>query len=470
MQTLLSYSLQSASLMPTYSYGLNQNYVDALNFYQKYASLRYSDMNSCLNENSFGPSPLNVLSTPGLNRFPSNPSILSHMQNLTNSKSQGRDLFDTQKSRSSTINHSQFPHPIPSETTSLENSSANSNSNNVLASLGPYKQLLENPLSNILNYTPQGYISPAQADNLHSNLKGGLNAFPNMLYPDKALDALESMNMKEKTTKAKTVDPKIVSSVDLTSSSPVSVPVSSPLSKNSVNLKKHQTLTTSSIDTNKSTLGSESVTAAAVKHTTPLKGAVNFASVYPSGAAPSISKDYLKRNSEMQIIPTTSPPGTSSITKQLNEISPSISLTAVNSLTEKPKSRRQALQKSSSNLNVDKMQNANIYKLKNNLHQNISSISKASLNVVKDATADYKTTSNKNSAESMPNNSKSMTTLNKKMLPESFYKSKTMNTTQNILNTIGNIPTNFAKEGQSLSDGRPFTNDGSIRIDVNLPG
>ncbi|XP_017857412.1 PREDICTED: transcriptional regulator ATRX homolog isoform X1 [Drosophila arizonae] len=470
MQTLLSYSLQSASLMPPYSYGLNQNYIDTLSLYQKYTSLRYPDMNSCI-ENNFAPSPFNVLSTPGLNRLPSNPSILSHMQNLTNSKPQGRDsnLFDTQKGRSSSMNHSQFHHPIPPETTSLENSSVNSNSNNVLASLGPYKQLLENPLSGLLNYVPQGYSSSLPPENLHSNLKGGFHNFPTLLYPDKTLDEVESMSIKEKTTKSKQpVDHNIVSSVDLTSAA--SVPVSSSLSKTSVNSKKLQTLATSSVDNTKSTLGSDSITAVAAKNTaSSLKGGMNFSSTYPSGASSSISKDYLKRNSEMQIIPTTSPPGTSSITKQLNEISPSISLTAVNSLTEKTKSRRQTLQKSSSNLTVDNKQNTNLYKSKNTLHQNISPLSNASLSAVSDATTDYKTLINRNSAELILNNSKSLTTVNNKILPESFYKSKTINTTHNTLNT--SLPTNFVKQGEGSSDGRFLTSDlCSMATDVHSPG
>ncbi|XP_005181582.2 transcriptional regulator ATRX isoform X1 [Musca domestica] len=56
---------------------------------------------------------------------------------------------------------------------------------------------------------------------------------------------------------------------------------------------------------------------------------MNMGIVYPRGAG----KPTTTSTSEMQIIPTSSPPGTTSISKQLNDLSPSISLTAVTKQT-----------------------------------------------------------------------------------------------------------------------------------------
>lgn len=80
----------------------------------------------------------------------------------------------------------------------------------------------------------------------------------------------------------------------------------------------------------------------------------------------------------MQIIPTTSPPGTSSITKQLNEMSPSISLTAVNPPTENTKSRTQDLQKNTNPATTfnksKKSANANIFSLSKPASNSLSNV------------------------------------------------------------------------------------------------
>lgn len=474
MQTLLNYSLQSASLIPQYNYGLNPNYLDTLNLYQKYTSMRYPDINSCLNENSFASSPFNVMNTPSLNRLQSNSSIMPSMPSISNTKLQARDfgLFDSQKARSSSMNHSQLHHTLASESSLLDNASANSNSTNVLSSLGPYKQLLENPLSSLLNYSPQGYPMPGQVENLHSTLKGNFNAFPSSHYSERVPDATDSMNLKDKSTKLKSsVDQNVaqnVSSVDLTSATPAKPAASATLLKNALPLKTLQMQPTRSVDQTKPTLGAES---AATKKNSKLQRHVNMIQMEDEKTSKnpmsrnvnfaSVSKDYLKNNSEMQIIPTTSPPGTSSITKQLNEMSPSISLTAVNTLTEKSKPRRQAMQKNASSiLGTDSRQNTNVFKSKNSLHPNISSLSKVSITSPRTGSSNKLPSSeflsaNKNSAESIPNSSTSLTSsqiLNKNTLP----------TTQNILSTH---PSKLSSNDEGF-----LANDGPTRTDVNLQG
>uniref|UniRef100_A0A1A9W059 Repressor of RNA polymerase III transcription MAF1 homolog n=1 Tax=Glossina brevipalpis TaxID=37001 RepID=A0A1A9W059_9MUSC len=76
---------------------------------------------------------------------------------------------------------------------------------------------------------------------------------------------------------------------------------------------------------------------------------VNMGIIYPH------SKSSTGKNSgEMQIIPTSSPPGTTSISKQLNDLSPSISLTALktNATSSKTQVQSQNITKTSNNMNI----------------------------------------------------------------------------------------------------------------------
>ncbi|XP_032595446.1 transcriptional regulator ATRX-like isoform X2 [Drosophila grimshawi] len=445
MQTLLNYSLQSATLVPQYNYGLNQTYMDTLNMYQKYTAMRYPDMNSCLTDNSFASSPFGVLNAQNLNRLQSNPSLMPNLPGISNAKSQARDfgIYDTQKNRTSSMAHPQLHHPLSAELSALDNSAASSNANSVLSNLAPYKQMLENPLASLLNYSAQNY--PGQAETLHANLKAGLNPFPSTLYPEKVLDAVESLNAKDKTTtKSKSSSDsnnaqKIVSSVDLTMPAQVNIPVNaSPFAKNQLPLKKaHQTQPAGSVDLTTTTpvpMSLKKLPALPVNEISKNAKAanINFGSVYPSG------KDFLKSNSEMQIIPTTSPPGTISITKQLNEMSPSISLTALNT-TEKAKPETQ--KNISLTSGTENRQNTKMFNLSSGT-KNVSA--KAEL-------------AKKSTGSEFAGVSKLMTTpqiLGKNSMSESGHKAKQTNAVQNIT----------AK--QSTHDG----GNGQLPIDVNLQG
>ncbi|XP_060644680.1 transcriptional regulator ATRX homolog [Drosophila nasuta] len=367
MQTLLNYSLQSASLIPQYGYNLNQNYLDTLSMYQKYSALRFNDMNTDLSSYA---SPFGVL--PNANRMQPSAQLMSTMQNLANaSKPHSRDLGLPRTGQP--LAHPTMHHPLTTESPSLASLSANASANNVLSTLGQYKQFLDNPLSSLLNYSTS-YSALAQGGGLHPN-------------PNEILEAVDSLNKRDKTTKSRTsmdqnktltapdiratIAP-IVSSVDLTTTTPVNVPV-----KNPVTMKKHPGPPTTSVDLTTTTTFADTLAKKTtqqsdidktVKSTKPTN--VNFPLGFPSDAASALPKDFLKNNAAMQIIPTTSPPGTSSITKQLNEISPSISLTAVNPPTEIAKSRPQDVQKSP-NITAP-----NILKSKKAPNPNVFSLSK----------------------------------------------------------------------------------------------
>ncbi|KAM8714868.1 hypothetical protein ACLKA7_001991 [Drosophila subpalustris] len=356
MQTLLNYSLQSASLIPQYGYGLNQSYLDTLNMYQKFSSMRYPDMNTEIN--NFAASPFGVLNSANTNRMQSNASLVSNMQSLATAKQHSREfgLFDVQKSRTGqSINHPPLHHGLGSESSTLASLSANANVNNVLSGLGQYKQMLDNPLSNLLNYSAQSYPSLGQGSGLLPNLNA-----PNEIYADKMLEAVESLNKKDKGGKLRTsidqntlqkaMNPQeirsttapLVSSVDLTSTIPVTVPGAvSTFAKNATSAKKHQGQPTTSVDLTTVTttpMSSKKALPNILRQTnmtslqndddksvkTPKPGNPSFPLGYSRDGASALPKDFLKNNAAMQIIPTTSPPGTSSITKQLNEMSPTI--------------------------------------------------------------------------------------------------------------------------------------------------
>lgn len=410
MQALLNYSLQSSTIMPPYNYGLNQNYLDYLNLYQKCSSLRYPDINSCLNDNSLAASLFGVGTPPNLNHMQSTASILSSMQALSSSKAHPKDfsMFDLQKNRTNSMAHSPL-HP----TTSTE---ANANLNSIVSSLGQYKQLLENPLGGLLNYSNPSYPTPGQTENLLANMKASL---PSDLYPEKILEAGDSINKKDKPARTKSsVDQSIVNkdfisqdlrstnTIDLTPTSAASLVTTTPFDRNILPLRKQYPLSTTSVDLTTTTPvknlspAKRTPPLATVQHQinlssdedrhrkTQKSGASNFPSGFPVDKGSSLlSKSFPK--TDMQIIPTNSPPGTISITKQLNEMSPSISLTAVNPTNEKSKTQSQLLDK------IDKLQNnlstvsgvssrqgtANVFKPRKPSNPNIFSLSKAVSNV-----------------------------------------------------------------------------------------
>lgn len=406
MQALLNYSLQSSSLMQPYNYGLNQNYLDYLNLYQKCSSLRYPDMNSCVNDNSLAASLFGV--PPNLNHMQSTASILSSMQTLSGSKTQPKDfsMFDPQKNRTNSIANPPL-HPT---------TSADANLNSIVSSLGQYKGLFENPLGNLLNYSNQSYPTPGQTESLLANLKASL---PSDLYPEKILETGDSINKKDKPARTKlSVDQSSVSkdllsqdlrsttTVDLTATSAPSAATTTPFDRNMLPLRKQSPLSTTSVDL---------TTTASVKNPLPAKrtpslttaqrqinliseedrshknqkaGSSNFPPIFPVDKGSSLlSKSFPK--TDMQIIPTNSPPGTISITKQLNEMCPSISLTAVNPTNEKSGSQSQLIDK------IDKLQNnlttvssassrqstANVYKPRKPSNPNIFQLSKTVPNV-----------------------------------------------------------------------------------------
>ncbi|KAM7351107.1 uncharacterized protein ACRADG_004087 isoform 2-T2 [Cochliomyia hominivorax] len=114
---------------------------------------------------------------------------------------------------------------------------------------------------------------------------------------------------------------------------------------------------------------------------------VNMGIVYP--------KSSNKNTSEMQIIPTSSPPGTISISKQLNELSPSISLTALKSNTTNKSQGNQNFKTNTSNSNA--AQNAQINKI---IQQNNSNIRRTSSPINTGNIANKTTTSNTNTSGS----------------------------------------------------------------------
>lgn len=362
MQALLNYSLQSSSLMQPYNYGLNQNYLDYLNLYQKCSTLRYPDMNACLNDTSLAASLFGVGTPPNLNHMQTPASILSSMQSLSSSKTHPKDfsMFDSQKNRANPI-----AHPALHPTTSTE---ATANLNNI-TSLGQYKQLLENPLGNLFNYSNQSYSTPGPAESLLANMKASL---PSDLYPEKIL---ETAVTKDKPGRPKSSgdqgsinkgsiaqDLRSTTTVDLTPTSTPSLAAISPFDRNMQALRKQHPLSTTSVDLTNNTSVKNPLPP---KKTPPLPtvhrqinlvndedrsrknqntGSTNFPSGFPVDKGSSLlSKTFPK--TDMQIIPTNSPPGTISITKQLNEMSPSISLTAVNPPNEKPRSQSQLIDK-----------------------------------------------------------------------------------------------------------------------------
>lgn len=264
MQTLLNYSLQSASLIPQYGYGLNQSYLDTLNMYQKFSALRYPDINAEMN--NFTASPFGVLNSANANRMQSNASLMSNIQSLANAKQHPREfgLYDAQKSRTGqSLAHPPLHHGLAADSPTLASLSANANVNNVLSGLGQYKQMMDNPMSNLLNYSAQSYSSLGQGGGLLPNLN-----VPNEIYADKVLEAVESMNTKDKAGKSrssidqnlvqKAMNPQeirsaavpVVNSVDLTTTTPVNVPVAgtSTFSKNTTSVKKHPVQPTTSVD------------------------------------------------------------------------------------------------------------------------------------------------------------------------------------------------------------------------------
>ncbi|XP_023301758.2 transcriptional regulator ATRX-like isoform X2 [Lucilia cuprina] len=112
------------------------------------------------------------------------------------------------------------------------------------------------------------------------------------------------------------------------------------------------------------------------KNTNKPNSPLNMGIVYPKSSS--------KSTSEMQIIPTSSPPGTISISKQLNELSPSISLTA---LKTNPPNKTQTNQ----NIKTGNSQNAQINKImqnNSNLRRTTSPVNSAS---VKTTTANLNT-------------------------------------------------------------------------------
>ncbi|XP_017854355.2 transcriptional regulator ATRX [Drosophila busckii] len=391
MQTLLNYSLQSASLMPGYNYGMNPNYLDTLNLYQKYSSLRYPEMNSVLNDPSFTPNPFGVLNAPNMNRMVPTPPLMPNMSNSQNAKSLPRDfgLFDTQL-RNNPLALSQLHHSLTAESQAQAISSASTSTNNVMSTLGQYKQLLENPLAGLLNYSAQAYGAPVPPPPPASaqDLQAKIQSLSNALY-EKTLDNMdaskkdkrgksnEQSNVQRSTTTPEfratttTTTAPVVTSVDLTK--PTAATEAS-LSRNPLSLAKSSAPITGSIDLTSSSISSSAknttalkkLTAQSVKQRNAVKESnpseeernakstkspiINFPAAFNANRASGLSKDYLKSNTEMQIIPTTSPPGTSSITKQLTEMPPSISLTAVNTIAESTKPRSSPTAKSTANV------------------------------------------------------------------------------------------------------------------------
>ncbi|XP_065355571.1 transcriptional regulator ATRX-like isoform X2 [Calliphora vicina] len=100
---------------------------------------------------------------------------------------------------------------------------------------------------------------------------------------------------------------------------------------------------------------------------------LNMGIVYP--------KSSNKSASEMQIIPTSSPPGTISISKQLNELSPSISLTALKTNAPNKSQQNQNIKSNNSNFN-NSTPNAQISKIiqnNSNLRRTTSPVNTAAI-------------------------------------------------------------------------------------------
>ncbi|XP_033248524.1 transcriptional regulator ATRX homolog isoform X1 [Drosophila miranda] len=130
MQNLLNYSIQPTTFMPQLNYNINQNYLDRLNYYQKY-SLRYPDINSCLNDNNYV-SPYNPINQSNHNFLSSSvPSVP-----ISSSSIAPNDIFQR---------HSK----------SIDQS--NLNTNKVLSTFEQYKHFLESPFSSLINFSNQSY-------------------------------------------------------------------------------------------------------------------------------------------------------------------------------------------------------------------------------------------------------------------------------------------------------------------------
>lgn len=404
MQALLNYSLQSSSLMQPYNYGLNQNYIDYLNLYQKCSSLRYPEMNACLNDTSLAASLFGVGTSPNLNHMQSPASILSSMQSLSGSKTHPKDfnMFDAQKNRTNPL-----AHPALHPTTSTESTA---NLSNIVTSLGQYKQLLENPLGNLLNYSNQSYSTPGQAESLLANMKASL---PSDLYPEKIL---ETGVTKEKPGRPKSSgdqgiinkgsisqDLRATTTVDLTPTSTPSLAAITQFDRNMQALRKPNPLSTTSVDLTSNPSVKNPLPPKKTpplppvqrqinlvndddrNHKNPNTGSSNFPSGFPVDKGSSLlSKTFPK--TDMQIIPTNSPPGTISITKQLNEMSPSISLTAVNPPNEKSRSQSQLIDKMDKLINngttvstaSNRQATANVFKPRKPSNPNLFPLPKAS--------------------------------------------------------------------------------------------
>ncbi|XP_033236837.1 transcriptional regulator ATRX-like isoform X1 [Drosophila pseudoobscura] len=129
MQNLLNYSIQPTTFMPQLNYNMNQNYLNNLNYYQKY-SLRYPDISSCLNDNSYV-SPYNPINQSNHNFLSASvPSVPNSSSSIA-----PNDIFQR---------HSK----------SIEQS--NLNTNKVL-SFEQYKNFLESPFSSLMNFSNQSY-------------------------------------------------------------------------------------------------------------------------------------------------------------------------------------------------------------------------------------------------------------------------------------------------------------------------
>uniref|UniRef100_A0A1A9V9H3 Transcriptional regulator ATRX n=1 Tax=Glossina austeni TaxID=7395 RepID=A0A1A9V9H3_GLOAU len=128
---------------------------------------------------------------------------------------------------------------------------------------------------------------------------------------------------------------------------------------------------------------------------------VNMGIIYPH------SKSSAGKNSgEMQIIPTSSPPGTTSISKQLNDLSPSISLTALktNTAPSKTQVQQQNLTKASNNMTMfpkGSQSNSNSNrKTTTSSISNVQSLSKPAISVSTATSSTGLTISNSNANQS----------------------------------------------------------------------
>ncbi|XP_068158422.1 uncharacterized protein [Drosophila tropicalis] len=304
MQTLLNYSLQSAAFIPHYNYSMSPTYLDTFNLYQKY-SMQYSDINSSLNDGTYGSSRFKAISTS--NGLSTSTSI------MPKGTLSDFGLYDHQKLHN--IN-SQIQHTFTKDMIRTDKQKP--------SSLADYQHLLENPLPSLLNYS-----SPTSIGILNNGLHETMRPLQSILsHPSNSRNTPSDIDkIIAKSTKVLNDDFKRKSFAHESSIKQID---------KSINVIAAQISTTkkSSLKDNPENMSVQQHVVAPSSFDQKDHKKKSYKSDN-SNVLSLTTKDYIQNNAEMEIIPTTSPPGTSSITKQLNAMSPSISVTAVHAIKKK---------------------------------------------------------------------------------------------------------------------------------------